>query len=75
LRENLARYDTVNDLPFVYRYNLPLPALEVFREVYNTTLQQCRSRRDGDRMARVAAITAVKDQFVRDPFGNWRRRD
>jgi cation transport regulator ChaB len=75
LREDLRNYGTVDDLPFVYRYHLPAPALELFREVYNRTLQQCSARRDRDRMARVAAIAAVKDQFMRDPFGTWRRRD
>jgi cation transport regulator ChaB len=63
-----------DDLPFVYQYNLPAPALEVFREVYNETCRQSASRRDAERLARQRAIAAVKERFVRDRFGMWRRK-
>jgi cation transport regulator ChaB len=70
-----GEYATVNDLPFVYRYNLPAPALEIFRRVYNETCRRCGLRPDGDLLARQTAIAAVKQSFAKDPFGTWRPKN
>ena len=66
---------TVDDLPFVYRYNLPTAAQEVFRRAYNETWQQAEARRDRDWYARRRAIDAVKERYEKDQFGIWRLRE
>jgi cation transport regulator ChaB len=65
----------VNDLPFVYRYNLPPPALELFRKVYNETCRQSAAHRERDRLARQRAIAAVKERYVKDASGIWRVKE
>jgi cation transport regulator ChaB len=63
-----------DDIPFVYRYNLPEAAQQIFRSVYRETLRQHGSGKD-DTLARECAIAAVKERFTRDGFGTWRRRE
>jgi hypothetical protein len=64
----------LSEIPFVYRYNLPPAALRIFQSVYHATLQRNGTRRH-DAVARQRAIEAVKERFVRDDRGIWRRKE
>ena len=62
------RYERIEDLPFVCRYNLPEPALHVYREEWNRAWEESR-----DRLAAMRrAWTAVRSRFEKDPLtGGW----
>jgi cation transport regulator ChaB len=61
------RYESIEDLPFVCRYNLPEAALAVYRSAYNRAWEEAGDVRDRDRAAQQAAWRVVRDRFVRDP--------
>ena len=58
-----------NEIPFVYRYNLPEAAQRIFRSVYNAELQQHGSRRN-EGLARPTRSARSRDrieiEFARD---------
>ncbi|MCU1244099.1 MAG: ChaB [Acidobacteria bacterium] len=69
------RYLSIEDLPFVYRYNLPVAALHVYREAFNSAWDAAAGLRDRDGNARRLALAAVLRAFEKDPVtGRWTQR-
>ena len=70
------RYRTIRDLPFVCQYNLPEPALHVYRDAYNGAWDASAGAADRDAIARRNAWIAVRRTFEKDPLtGRWSRRE
>jgi cation transport regulator ChaB len=71
------RYDRIEDLPWVCRYNLPEAALRVYRDAYNAAWEKAAPAMPRDRFALHTAWSAVREHFARDGVtGKWvsRRR-
>jgi len=61
-------YQSIEDLPFVCRINLPEPALRVYRDAYNRAWKSAMDHR----AAQDAAWAEVRQQFARDQAsGRW----
>jgi cation transport regulator ChaB len=70
------RYRSIRDLPFVCQYNLPEPALHVYRDAYNGAWDASAGVADRDAIARRNAWIAVRRTFEKDPVtGRWSRRE
>ena len=70
------RYRSIRDLPFVCQYNLPEPALHVYRDAYNAAWDAATAAADREATARRNAWIAVRRTFEKDPVtGRWSRRE
>jgi cation transport regulator ChaB len=62
------RYATIEELPTVWRLNLPEAAQHVYKDAFNRAWAE---RRD-ERHARNCALAEVRRRFVKDPLtGRW----
>jgi cation transport regulator ChaB len=62
------RYATIEDLPYVWQWNLPKDAQHVYKDAFNRAWSE---RRD-ERYARNCALAEVRRRFVKDPLtGRW----
>ena len=62
------RYDTIEDLPTVWRLNLPEAAQHTYKDAFNRAWAE---RRD-ERAARMVAWGAVRQRFQKDSMtGRW----
>jgi cation transport regulator len=62
------RYDTIEDLPTVWRLNLPEAAQHIYKDAFNRAWAE---RRD-ERAARMVAWGAVRQRFQKDSMtGRW----
>ena len=65
-------YETIEDLPFVCRLNLPEAALKVYREAFNRAWSQSAEGRSRYRNAQDHAWTEVRKRFEREQAtGKW----
>jgi cation transport regulator ChaB len=68
------RYRSIEDLPFVCRYNLPEAALRVYRDAYNRAWEES-SLAERDRVALHRAWEAVRECFEKEELtGRWMPR-
>jgi cation transport regulator len=67
-------YESINDLPFVCRLNLPEPALQVYREAFNQAWKGAHDEGSRYRFAQQEAWGEVRRRFERDQDGRWRKR-
>jgi cation transport regulator ChaB len=66
------RYETIEDLPFVCRINLPADAQQVYLEAWNASLEL---HRDPD-LARRRAWAEVRKRFAKESGGvRWIARE
>ena len=68
-------YDSIQDLPFVCRLNLPEPALQVYRDAFNRAWRHADNGQSRFREAQQEAWGEVRRRFERDESGRWRRRN
>lgn len=65
----MTTYQTIDDLPFVLRINLPEEALEVWKDAFNRAIRDGASAR---RAAESDAWAEVRKSFARDQAtGRW----
>jgi cation transport regulator ChaB len=67
-------YDTIQDLPFVCRVNLPEPAQQLYRDAFNRAWAGTADEKARYRAAMVAALDEVRAHFARDEAGRWRMK-
>ena len=67
-------YETIHDLPFVCRLNLPDEALQLYREAFNRAWIRAANEKARYRVAMNAALAEVRTHFVRDESGRWRAK-
>ena len=74
-------YDKNSQLPETVRENLPEHCQDIYREAFNSAWEQYKdpSERRGDasreETAHKVAWSAVKNEYEKDPEGNWVRKD
>jgi cation transport regulator len=74
-------YDKNSELPETVRENLPEHGQDIYREAFNSAWEQYKdpSERRGDasreETAHKVAWSAVKNEYEKDPEGNWVRKD
>lgn len=65
-------YDSLDDLPFVCRLNLPEGALEVYRDSFNQAWHQAAPGKSRHHVAQTHAWNEVRRYFERDKeTGRW----
>lgn|GEM_PF-207018 len=78
--ENMP-YDKNSELPETVRENLPEHGQDIYRKAFNNAWEQYKdpSERRGDasreETAHKVAWSAVKNEYEKDPEGNWVRKD
>jgi cation transport regulator ChaB len=63
-------YESIHDLPFVCRLNLPETAQQVYREAFNRAWRSANNYP----AAQQEAWGEVRRRFERDSYGRWRTR-
>ena len=66
-------YDTINDLPFVCRLNLPEDAQKIYRDAFNRAWRQATAEEKArHRLAQSQAWNEVRSRFEREKeTGRW----
>jgi cation transport regulator ChaB len=65
-------YDSIEDLPFVCRINLPEAAQRAYREAFNRAWQHADEPKTRYRIAQAQAWSEVRNLFERDrETGRW----
>jgi cation transport regulator ChaB len=65
-------YDSIHDLPYVCRLNLPEAAQRIYRDAFNRAWRQASEEKTRHQFAQTQAWTEVRTRFVRDPeTGRW----
>ncbi|MBV8516146.1 MAG: ChaB family protein [Acidobacteria bacterium] len=68
-------YESIEDLPYVCRINLPEAALRVYREAFNRAWQHAAETKTRFRTAQTQAWSEVRSLFERDrETGRWMQR-
>jgi cation transport regulator ChaB len=67
-------YESIHDLPFVCRINLPEPALQVYREAFNRAWRRGQDAKSRYAVAQQEAWGEVRRRFERDETGRWQTR-
>ncbi|HEX8170793.1 MAG TPA: ChaB family protein [Thermoanaerobaculia bacterium] len=65
-------YETLDDLPYVCRINLPEAAQRVYRDAFNRAWKQAPQEKMRFQLAQTQAWMEVRDRFERDrETGRW----
>lgn len=67
-------YESIHDLPFVCRLNLPEPAQQVYCDAFNRAWGRVDDEKVRYRLAQQEAWGEVRRRFERDESGRWRTR-
>jgi cation transport regulator len=64
-------YDSLKDLPERVRDNLPHHGQEIYKEAFNSALEEYKE----EETAHKVAWSAVKNKYEKDDNGKWKSKD